>query len=91
VFSDDTEVQDAVLSRTSSGGACVNDTIAHLSIPELPFGGVGPSGMGRYHGRSSFDTFSHWKSVLDKSTRFDIPLRYPPYDADKVKWVRRLA
>jgi aldehyde dehydrogenase (NAD+) len=90
IFSEDRAAEHAVLSRTTSGGACVNDTVAHLSVPDLPFGGVGASGMGAYHGRASFETFSHRKSVLHKSTRLDASLRYPPYDESKVKWARRL-
>ena len=89
VFSDDKTVQHQVLDRTSSGGACVNDTVAHLGAPDLPFGGVGPSGMGAYHGRHGFETFSHRKGVLHKSTLIDPALRYPPYDAGKVKWIGR--
>jgi aldehyde dehydrogenase (NAD+) len=89
VFSSDKGAQEQVLQETSSGGACVNDTIAHLSVPELPFGGVGDSGIGAYHGRSSFETFSHRKSVMAKATWVDVKLRYPPY-GDNVKWVRRL-
>ncbi len=61
-----------------------------MTIPELPFGGVGPSGMGDYTGRASFETFSHRKSVLRKSLRFDAPLRYPPYNETKLKWLKRL-
>jgi aldehyde dehydrogenase (NAD+) len=68
-----------VLSRLSFGGACVNDTIVHLSNEDLPFGGVGSSGMGAYHGKYSFDLFSHKKAVLQQSARFDLPARYPPY------------
>jgi aldehyde dehydrogenase (NAD+) len=79
-----------VLERTSSGGACVNDVVSHLVPPELPFGGVGPSGMGAYHGRATFDTFTHQKSVLDKGTSVDPALRYPPYNKDKFKWAKRL-
>jgi aldehyde dehydrogenase (NAD+) len=90
VFTRSKEVKRRVLESTSSGGACVNDTVAHLSVPELPFGGVGPSGMGAYHGRASFETFSHRKSVLDKATVLDPPLRYPPYTAEKLKWAKRL-
>ena len=90
VFSRDAGTVKRIVDRTSSGGVCVNDTVTHLACPELPFGGVGASGMGAYHGRASFETFSHRKSVLDKSTRLDPPLRYPPYDADKEKWARRL-
>jgi aldehyde dehydrogenase (NAD+) len=89
VFGDD-EVAERVLSRTSSGGACVNDCMTHLGVVDLPFGGVGESGMGAYHGKASFDTFSHRKSVLDKSTHLDLPLRYPPYDDNKTKWLKRL-
>jgi aldehyde dehydrogenase (NAD+) len=90
VFSKDKQVAERVLTSTSSGGVCVNDCLSHLVPPELPFGGVGPSGMGAYHGKASFDTFSHKKSVLDKPTRLDPPLRYPPYTDDKAKWVKRL-
>ncbi|MBX3471007.1 MAG: aldehyde dehydrogenase family protein [Planctomycetes bacterium] len=89
VFSSDRAAQEQVLAETSSGGACVNDTVAHLSVPDLPFGGVGDSGMGAYHGRAGFETFSHRKSVLNKSTWMDVKLRYPPY-GDNIKWVRRL-
>ncbi len=77
-----------VLRRLSFGGGCVNDTIMHLT-GSLPFGGVGNSGMGRYHGRYSFLTFSHEKSVLKKSSRVDIPLRYPPYRRS-LRLLRRL-
>jgi aldehyde dehydrogenase (NAD+) len=90
VFSRRREVADDVLARTSSGGACVNDCVTHLGVPELPFGGVGASGMGAYHGRASFETFSHKKSVLVKGTSIDPALRYPPYTDDKEKWARRL-
>ncbi len=89
VFSSDARAQRRVLEETSSGGACVNDTIAHLSVPDLPFGGVGDSGMGAYHGRAGFETFSHRKSVMNKKTWMDVKLRYPPY-GDNIKWVRRL-
>jgi aldehyde dehydrogenase (NAD+) len=91
VFADDRDVQERVLAQTSSGGGCVNDTLAHLGAPGLPFGGVGGSGMGAYHGRHGFETFTHRKGVLHKSTLIDIPLRYPPYDATKIRWTRRLA
>lgn len=68
-----------VLANTTSGGACINDTIMHIANPHLPFGGVGNSGMGRYHGRDSFLTFSNRRSVLYSATRWDIPLKYPPF------------
>ena len=72
-------VRNRVLTETSSGGACVNDAILHLSNDALPFGGVGNSGMGRYHGKYTFDMFTHEKSVLIKYFVGDLPQRYPPY------------
>lgn len=78
-FTRDRERERYVLKNTSYGGGCINDTIVHLASSYLPFGGVGESGMGGYHGKASFDTFSHRKSVLKKSNHVDIPLRYPPY------------
>ncbi len=90
VFTKDKQVSAKVVERTSSGGVCINDAISHMLPPDLPFGGVGASGMGAYHGKGSFDTFSHQKSVLDKPTFVDPPLRYPPYTDEKMKWVRRL-
>ena len=78
-FSEDTVKQAELLGKTSSGGACINDVITHVANPNLPFGGVGNSGMGKYHGKFSFDTFSHQRAVIKKSTRVDIPVRYPPY------------
>ena len=78
-FSRDIEKQSRVLSETSSGGGCINDTVVHFVSTPLPFGGVGSSGMGNYHGKSSLDIFSHKRSVLKKSFLFDIKLRYPPY------------
>lgn len=80
LFSTNKQTQEYVLKATSSGGVCINDTIMHLSSPELPFGGVGDSGIGQYHGKASFDTFSHQKSVLSQSFLFDFKLRYPPYE-----------
>lgn len=91
VFTNDKQRAERVIEQTSSGGACINDVVTHLACPELPFGGVGPSGMGAYHGRATFDTFTHKKSVLDKATKLDAPLRYPPYVAQKLKWVKRLS
>ncbi len=77
-----------VLSRTSSGGACLNDTVTHIANDRLPFGGVGNSGMGRYHGRESFEAFSHRRSVLEVPERFDLPFRYPPYRF--FRWVKKI-
>ncbi len=78
-FSEDSVKQDEILRKTSSGGVCINDVITHVANPNIPFGGVGNSGMGRYHGRFSFEAFSHQRSVISKSTRIDVPVRYPPY------------
>ena len=89
VFSSDKAAWTEIVERTSSGGVCVNDTLMHIAVPELPFGGVGASGMGAYHGRASFDTFSHRRGVLLRSTRVDPPLRYPPLTENKIKWARR--
>ncbi|MCC3372575.1 aldehyde dehydrogenase [Cohnella sp. REN36] len=77
LFSESKAVQSQVLAKVSFGGGCVNDTVYHFTSPYLPFGGVGGSGMGAYHGRSSFDLFSHRKSVLKQTTKFDLPFRYP--------------
>lgn len=77
LFTENEDVQDYVLSSVSFGGGCVNDTLMHLATPYLPFGGVGESGMGSYHGEHSFHTFSHRKSVLKQTNRFDFKFRYP--------------
>jgi len=78
-----------VLSSLSFGGGCINDTVVHLSVPRLPFGGVGQSGMGCYHGKAGFDAFTHYRSVLLKSRRLDLPLRYPPYTDGAFKLLKR--
>lgn len=77
-----------IIEATSSGGVCVNDTIMHIANSHLPFGGVGHSGMGRYHGRESFFTFSNRRSVLFATTRWDIPFRFPPYPV--LKWLKKM-
>ncbi len=79
IFSDSRALQEKILSETSSGGVCINDTMAHILNPHLPLGGVGDSGMGNYHGKHGFMTFSHKKSVLRKKKWPDIFTRYPPY------------
>ena len=89
LFANDNATQAAVVNQTSSGGVCINDVVMHLGVPGLPFGGVGTSGMGSYHGQASFETFSHAKSVLTKWNRFEVKLRYPPYNKTKLKWLRR--
>src|SRR6478609_3805254 len=90
VFAEDEAARDEVIDRTTSGGVCVNATLFHIAVPGLPFGGVGQSGMGAYHGRASFETFSHAKSVLTKPTAVDPSIAYPPYRGLKAKLIRRL-
>ncbi len=82
--------QQEVLETTSSGGVCFNDVMMQAGVPDLPFGGVGGSGMGSYHGQAGFNTFSHAKSVLRRPFRLDFKLRYPPYDID-LNLLRRFA
>jgi len=88
-FSASRGMRERVLSATSSGGGCVNDTIMHFSNPRMPFGGVGNSGMGHYHGKFSFDAFSHHRSILRKTTLFNPSIAYPPYK-DKLRYIKRL-
>ena len=76
LFTEARRVERKVISRIPFGGGCVNDTIMHLASSQMPFGGVGESGMGGYHGRFSFETFSHRKSILHKATWLDLPVRY---------------
>lgn len=80
LFTSDRSAESAVLERVSFGGGCVNDTLMHIATPHLPFGGVGESGIGHYHGSYSFRAFSHEKSVLKQTTRFDFAFRYPSSD-----------
>ena len=82
--------QQLVIETTSSGGVCLNDVVMQAGVPDLPFGGVGGSGMGSYHGKAGFETFSHSKAVLRRPFRFDFKLRYPPYALD-LKLLRKLA
>ncbi|MEM7323581.1 MAG: aldehyde dehydrogenase family protein [Actinomycetota bacterium] len=89
VFSEDEDVTDQLIDRTTAGGTCVNHVLQHLLPPDLPFGGVGESGTGRYHGQAGFDTFSNLRSVLKKPTKLDPKLLYPPYTAIKEKLIRK--
>ena len=88
IFSQDREVQQRFVRYVPFGGGCVNDTIMHLATSHMGFGGMGASGMGQYHGRESFDTFSHKKSIVNKATWLDVPFRYAPYASWKHKFVR---
>ena len=79
LFTENKAVQKHILKHVQFGGGCINDTIIHLATSEMGFGGVGESGMGAYHGKKSFETFSHEKSIVNKSTWLDLPMRYQPY------------
>lgn len=80
IFSEDKKHIERATSELSYGGGCINDTIIHLATSEMGFGGVGESGMGSYHGKAGFDAFSHKKSIVDKKTWMDLPMRYQPYN-----------
>lgn len=90
LFTNDKEIEKLILNNITFGGGCVNDTLLHLATPYLPFGGVGDSGIGNYHGDYSFKTFSREKSVLKKGKVFDLQLRYPPYDDKKLKLIKKI-
>jgi len=90
VFTGSKKLAREFLAGTQSGSAAINDTVMQVASPELPFGGVGPSGMGRYHGRESFETFSNMRAVMKKSDLVDIFVRYPPYTSLKEKALKLL-
>ena len=89
VFSESESVQAYLMDQIPFGGGCINDTILHVAVQELPFGGVGASGIGAYHGEESFKAFSHRKSVLKKSTKIDLKFLYPPYK-NHVKLIKKI-
>ena len=88
LFSQEKSTQDLFLRRAAFGGGCINDTIIHLATSRMGFGGIGHSGMGSYHGKESFNTFSHQKSIVKKSTLLDLPVRYAPYTPIKDSLLR---
>jgi aldehyde dehydrogenase (NAD+) len=90
LFSNQRKEQELWQDRLSFGGGCINDAIMHITNPNLPFGGVGQSGMGSYHGQAGFTTFSHFKSIFKKPNIFEVPLKYPPYTQSKMDWIKRL-
>jgi aldehyde dehydrogenase (NAD+) len=90
LFSKNKMNEKLVMNTLSFGGGCINDCILQIANLRLPFGGVGQSGMGSYHGKYSFETFSHRKSIYKKSFLIDFNLQYPPYSSSKLKWLRRL-
>lgn len=89
-FTENRKVKEYVLSRCRFGGGCINDTIIHLATSEMPFGGVGESGMGGYHGKCGFEEFSHYRSIVDKKTWLDLPIRYQPFTAAKQNILEKL-
>lgn len=90
VFGKDKDTLSSLMTTLRFGGGCMNDTVMHLVSDSLPFGGVGPSGMGSYHGKYTFDTFTRSKGILRKSTKLDIKLRYHPYTNQKQKIVQKI-
>ena len=89
LFTRRASVEEKVLKRVPFGGGCVNDTVIHLASSHLPFGGVGQSGMGHYHGKYSFDTFTHEKAMVVKANWLDIKMRYPPYSRKKLDLIKK--
>jgi aldehyde dehydrogenase (NAD+) len=89
IFSTSKKIQQELVRDISSGAVCINDCVVHVGNPYLPFGGVGESGMGAYHGKKSFDIMSHHKALQASSHNIDPPLRYPPYTDNKLKWIKR--
>lgn len=89
IFTDDDNLKSYILNNVSFGGGCVNDTIIHLATEQMGFGGVGTSGIGSYHGKTGFDTFTHEKSIVEKSNFIDLPMRYQPYTKRHEKLLRK--
>ena len=89
IFTSDRDFREMLLEKLHFGGGCVNDTIIHIATEEMPFGGVGESGMGHYHGKYGFMTFSHMKSIVEKPFLIDLPMRYQPYTQLKERLIRR--
>lgn len=87
-FTEDKGVKEKILKKCRFGGGCINDVVIHLATSEMPFGGVGESGMGSYHGKAGFEEFSHTRSMVDKKTWMDMPVRYQPYTGFKEKLLR---
>ena len=90
VFTASRKTKNRVLNELSFGGGAVNEAVMHISNPHLPFGGVGTSGIGSYHGKAGFDCFTHYKSIMDKPTWVELPIKYSPYSKTKLTWLRRL-
>jgi aldehyde dehydrogenase (NAD+) len=90
LFTNNSEEKENFVSKISFGGGCINDVIMHLSNDYLPFGGVGNSGIGNYHGKFGFEAFSHQKSILERATWGEPDIKYPPYSDKKLNWIKKL-
>ncbi|MDQ0476385.1 aldehyde dehydrogenase [Chryseobacterium sp. MDT2-18] len=90
LFTDNSEEKEHFISKISFGGGCINDVVMHLSNDYLPFGGVGNSGIGNYHGKFGFEAFSHQKAILNRATWGEPDLKYPPYTDKKLTWIKKL-
>jgi aldehyde dehydrogenase (NAD+) len=89
IFTENKSFSKKIISKYSFGGGCINDTLIHFANKRMPFGGVGHSGIGAYHGKLSFDLFSHQKAVVEKANWLDIPTRYAPYDG-KLNTIKKI-
>lgn len=89
IFTSSAENREKVLQQLAFGGGAVNDAVMHITNPKLPFGGVGNSGIGSYHGKAGFDCFTHQKSILHKATWLELPLKYFPHSKSRLKWIKR--
>ena len=90
LFTVDREVEKFIIDKVEFGGGCINNSLLHILSPNMPFGGVGNSGMGSYHGKYSFDIFTHYKSILKSHKQIDVPLRYPPYNGKNLALVKKI-
>ena len=90
LFTENKNDKEKIINEISFGGGCINDAVMHITNSNLPFGGVGASGIGNYHGEHSFKTFSHFKSIVSKSSWIELPLKFSPLTLSKLKWIKRL-
>lgn len=90
LFTEDIDIEQFIIDRVEFGGGCINNSLLHILSPSMPFGGVGNSGMGSYHGKYTFDTFTHYKSILKSHNKIDVPLRYPPYNHKNLDLVKKI-
>jgi aldehyde dehydrogenase (NAD+) len=90
IFTKNKAIKNKILNEVSFGGGAINDAIMHITNNHLAFGGVGDSGMGRYHGKAGFDDFSHFKSIIEKPFGLEPDLKFSPYTSFKLKWIKRL-